>query len=87
MANYSNEKYQLKEFNHMYFFEVSDGNSRKIYLYPKDHIKKIDFVLISGQIFSKNQINEQKGFPINKLESILNDYDAKIIYFENLNNY
>jgi len=87
MTNYSHEKYQLNDFKHMYFFEVSDGNSRTISLYSKDIINKIDFNSISGQIFSKDQIEEQKSFPINDLEKILSKYDAKILYFENLDFY
>jgi len=87
MTTYSHEKYHLNGFDHMYFFEVSDGNSRKIHLYSKDVVNKIDFSSISGQIFSKNQIKEQESFPINELETILNQYDAKILYFDNLNSY
>ena len=84
--NYSHEKYQLKDFKHMYFFEISDGNSRIVSLYSKELINKVDFGLIYGQIFSKDQIQDQT-FSISQLESILKNHDAKILYFENLDKY
>ncbi len=87
MTNYSHETHQLKDFEHMYFFDYSDGNSRQVRLYPMDIVHKIDLGMMYGQIFSKKQIQEQDGFPISELENILEKNEAKILYFENLKKY
>ena len=84
MTTYKHEKHYLKDIGHMYYFEISDGNSRQVTLYPHNDLVGDDFCLLSGQIFSNKMINEQPSFPIGELESILEKYDAKILYFENL---
>ncbi len=83
--NLENEQYQIMEgFKHIYFFDYTWENFRKVNVYSRNDLtgKEFDLSELEGIIFSSKRIDE-KQFPITDLKDVLEKYDARLLYFEN----
>ena len=81
-----NKSYQiLGDYKHLYFFDYTWDNFRKVNLYSREDINRTNKSIseLEGLIFSSNQIVEQQ-VPITEFEQLLKNYKCKIFYFEDL---
>jgi len=83
--NSRNKDYQtLNEYTHLYFFDYTWENHRRVKLYSQTDLigKDTDIHELEGIIYASEEINE-KIIPITKFQDLLEKYNCKLIYFEN----